>query len=258
MVTELFKYRQCYVCADHNCENAFEQGPYYKKVCPRDVLSCYVVYDQSGITYRGCYAKNNNTQDIGVELCDQKKLNCYKCNHNNCNDIRVVDRYSGMRNMCFTTKPRGNLVHDFRMRMEPCFGKSLDSVGGFCYLLRRSKEMITQMGCTSDLTETTSDDKLFTGDLNVVNSLPHYCFKCHSDRDKFCRQTDHLKPYECGNLRSSAARGCYQFRDRLSGVIERGCMSEMGEFMLKFCIMMNQKIDACYVCPGFNCNYKPM
>lgn len=143
------------------------------------------------------------------------------------------------------------------MRFADCTGtKFWSHMDDYCYIAVSSR-LFFRMGCLSELVGIDDSYSITTGSTRVAWLHQNTCYKCVSTEEGHCFEVHHLKgQHKCRGLNQFPTRGCYTLIDKRSKRLERGCITELNEYMLRLC-NMPIFFEKCMICQDNGCNKEP-
>lgn len=251
--TNIDEYIGCYECRDPPCDNVLANlGHTAKTICPLGTTQCYSSRRADGVTFRGCFRQGVSGNSVGEKICKDSMGACKICSHNYCNYDVVTTLIEGQ---CYKSNWKHKDHHETSLRLADCAGhrfKSRES-NEHCYVASSSR-LFMRMGCVSEQVSGIDDSYALTfGSSNVAWLYQNTCYKCESNELGYCFDVKYLKQHKCLGLNQFPVRGCYTLIDRRAMRVERGCVTELTEFMMRLC---NMPIfyDKCSVCSDSGCN----
>lgn len=241
-------YRGCYECSHPPCDDVLVTLGYMAKtICPLGTTHCYSSRRSDGVTFRGCYTGASE----GVKVCKDSIGACKICAANYCNFEKLMPRLQGQ---CYKSNWRRTDRHETSLRFADCTGNKFWSGGDdYCYVASSSR-LFMRMGCVSELVAGIDESYAVTfGGTSVAWLYQNACFKCQSNAEGYCYDVKYLRAEQCLGLHKYPVRGCYTLIDRRSLRLERGCITELSEYMLRLC-NMPIFFEKCVICQDSGCN----
>lgn len=246
-ITNIDEYIGCYECSNPPCDNVLANLGYTAKtICPLGTTQCYSSRRADGVTFRGCYTGSS----VGVKICKDSIGACQICSHNYCNYEQVSTLIEGQ---CYKSNWKRKDKHETSLRLADCTGLRFKSNNEHCYVASSSR-LFMRMGCVSELVSGIDESYALTfGSTSVAWLYQNTCYRCESNELGYCFDVKYLPQHKCLGLNKFPVRGCYTLIDRRARRVERGCITELTEFMMRLC---NMPIfyDKCTVCLDSGCN----
>lgn len=246
--TELIqRHLGCYECSHPPCDDVLVTLGYAAKtICPLGTEQCYSARRADGVTFRGCYSGISE----GVKVCKDTMGACRICSGNYCNHEKLVRQTHGQ---CYKSNWRRADHHETSLRFADCQGSSFYGSEDTCYIASSSR-LFMRMGCLSELVSGIDESYAVKfGGTWVAWLYQNKCYKCESNAEGYCFDVNYLQRHTCRGLTKLPVRGCYTLTDRRSGRLERGCITELSEYMLRLC-NMPIFFEKCFICQGDGCN----
>lgn len=248
-VEDIHLYRGCYECDGPLCDDVIVNlGFTARTICPLGISQCYSSRRADGRTFRGCYQSRGSSP--GERVCQDAVGACKICSSNYCNYEQLVT----LSGQCYKSNWKRADRHETTLRLADCTGLAFfGSRDRYCYIAASSR-LLMRMGCISELVAgVDSSYAITTGGTSVAWLYGNSCYKCVSNYEGFCLDVTYVKQQKCMGLHRFPARGCYTLIDRRNKRVERGCVTEVTEFMLRLCelpIFMGK----CHICQDNGCN----
>lgn len=239
--------RGCYECSYPFCDDVLVNLGYTAKtICPVGTTHCYSARRADGVTFRGCYTGITE----GVKVCNNTMGACKICKYNYCNYDKVITKITGQ---CYKSNWKKPDKHETTLRFTDCKGSYFFGRQHHCFIAS-STRLFMRMGCVSELVGGIDESYSITyGGTEVAWLYQNSCYKCASNAQGYCFAVDHLKPEKCAGYNKYPARGCYTLIDRREHVMERGCITELNDYMMQLC-NMPIFFEKCQICTNNGCN----
>lgn len=238
----------CYECSHPPCDDVLVTLGYTAKtICPLGTTRCYSSRRSDGVTFRGCYSGSAE----GVKVCKDTLGACRLCTGNYCNYHKLVDEWD--EGQCYKSNWRRIDVHETSLRLADCRGNRFHGTTDRCYIASSSR-LFMRLGCLSELVAGIDDTyAITTGPTSVTWLYQNTCYKCESHSEDYCYDVQYLEQHTCLGLNKLPVRGCYTLIDRRARRLERGCITELSEYMLRLC-NMPIFFEKCSICQESGCN----
>lgn len=247
-VDHIDRHVGCYECSGPLCDSVLTSLGYTARtICPLGTSQCYSSRRHDGRTFRGCYTQDQRSE--GVRVCRNAVGACKVCSTNYCNYDPVLPATG----QCYKTNWARPDRHETSLRFADCRGEIFQGGSDYCYVAASSR-LFMRMGCLSELVSGVDESyAITTGGTSVAWLFENACYKCVSNAEGFCADVSRLKQEKCVGLHRFPVRGCYTLIDRREKRLERGCITEMNEYMLRLCDMPFF-VERCEICQDDGCN----
>lgn len=246
-----YEYEVCYAI-QYNRNTSIDLSPKYSKRCNLKAIheGCYHFEDQAtGMIEKGCVAdlsENERSKYAGMpenyfktctdKLCNDRQsfLSCFTCSSNDASDYCVTNMHDVPLQMCGSYNDQCFIRSTDGVNYERgCLSHASDQVKSDCTTSNRYCSLcIDQSGCNNHLKQTEHCYAVAYSGNQTITLL--------SKQSKSCEF-------------SAAPMGCYHFHNFASGIVEKGCISDLPEDeMMEY----SQYRRFFRTCVGTNCNNK--